>query len=815
MQSPKAYITNIRQEIEASRNTRLWQDSINMLSTISESIFSRSAHFILELLQNAEDACLRIRRSSGRITFRISPDRIRVAHNGAPFNQADVSAICGVRSSKKPEEETLGYLGIGFKSVFKVSDRPEIHSGGFHFKFAKSDYADPSSQPWQITPIWVNEVSEDLDEELTTFLIPFRSPEAYEQTQEELRKLDVHIFLFLKWLKKLEITYEPTGEATVIENRGEKNGIVSLVKNGEGHRFIIFRRTSDVPANVATDLALAFYRRQHVTQREVVLAFGVNLNDYLTPIEDASTLGSVSSFLPLVEERSGAKFLIQSDFLVQPGREAIQYELSWNHWLIGEVVEVAKQAIEEFKKNAKWRNHFLPLFNFTPYSGQPAFEKLFGSKLHQPLTAYLTSAEVYATASGAHVRPDQAVQLEEGLIGLVIDADLPCLFPGRADLGLADPHLEPETLPTAIKSLAKQVTLGQVARNAALLKTRASHGDINFFVKLYTAMAESTQDFRRETRRDIRGRYSSYESPIYVLTDTKIALSDDVYLREIPAEVLGLRTKFTEVERVLSSYEFIHPALAIPELVRFFKECTHVKSIDYDKICREVFLPRLRPPAPPPRKDELIAYTRLLQKGPPLSGQIWILTRSGNSRPSNQVFLGTDYSPSEDWEKFSKYCQGIDFLSPEYLQGVSQAEVATWKELFTIVGVRERADNPYVRDFAMAFAQEKLTPELTNFIYKDHQQHGYDLEARRLTDNSVVYLEVKGQKKEGPIDLGGNEPEAAKQAQQKGQAFWLCVVPGIPENPQLWVVDDPLRAGESKTVTIDVSKWKAYGRRVH
>ena len=61
----------------------------------------------------------------------------------------------------------------------------------------------------------------------------------------------------------------------------------------------------------------------------------------------------MSSFLPLVEERSGAKFLIQADFLVNPGREAIQYELSWNHWLVGEAVEAAKQAIEKFKADAR------------------------------------------------------------------------------------------------------------------------------------------------------------------------------------------------------------------------------------------------------------------------------------------------------------------------------------------------------------------------------------------------------------------------------------------------------------------------------
>src|SRR5216117_1602793 len=125
----KAYIDAIRKEIEASSRTRLWKDSVNMLNTVSESVFSRSAHFILELLQNAEDAGPKNCTPNGEIEFTISQSRIRVSHNGIPFIEDNVDAICGVRSTKKPEFGTLGFLGIGYKSVFKVTDCPQVHSG--------------------------------------------------------------------------------------------------------------------------------------------------------------------------------------------------------------------------------------------------------------------------------------------------------------------------------------------------------------------------------------------------------------------------------------------------------------------------------------------------------------------------------------------------------------------------------------------------------------------------------------------------------------------------------------------------------------
>jgi len=787
-----------------------------MLSTISESIFSRSAHFILEILQNAEDSGSRIGTGLGEIEFSISPERIRISHNGSPFTEDDVNAICGVRSNKKPEQGTLGFLGIGFKSVFKITDCPQIYSGQFQFKFDKAAWADPANEPWQITPIWVKQVPEAIDTNLTTFILPFRSQEVYEQTIEELQRLDVHVFLFLKWLRKLRVCDETNGQTTVILNLGGQGRVISLGKDNETYRFAIFRRICPVPPKVTADPTLEFYKRQNVKQREVVLAFGVDDKDNLVTIEDASALGSVSSFLPLVEERSGAKFLIQSDFLVQPGREAIQYELAWNHSLVSEAAEAAKEAIEEFKRHPTWKTQFLPIFNFNSHWGQAPFDKLFYPKLHSPLSTFLESEEVYPTASGNHVRPDQAVQLEDGLKGLLTNTDLPALFGGRVDLHLADPSLDVKVAPANLVSHVKIVNLAQVARNQTLLEQRLQEKNhVPWFVKLYTAMAQADQYFKLETGRTSRGRYYSYDSPIYVLTDKDtIALANVVYLRDIPNEVLQLRKRFKEVDSLLNSYQLLHPRLTTPELIKFFQERTHVQAIDYDKVCREVFLPKLIVTAQAPPKDELIAYTRLLQKGPAVAEPIWVITMSGSIKPANQVFFGSAYSPAENWEKNAKYVPQIDFLSAEYLQGVPKSDIPGWKEFFGRLGVRERADNPYVEQFAMVFVEEKLSPELRDFIPKNRQQHGYDREATRIADGSVVFIEIKGQKAEHAIELDGNEPKAAQQARQNNLPFWICVVPGIPENPQLWVVEDPLTVGQSNIVTIDISKWKSSGRRV-
>lgn len=820
----KDFVELISKRIGESRSARIWQDSVNMLSTVSENVFSRSAHFILELLQNAEDAGIGLAAGHGEIEFRISPDRVKVIHNGAPFKEENVDAICGVRSCKKPEQGTLGYLGIGFKSVFKVSDCPEVHSGGFHFKFDKGAFVKPAEEMWQITPVWLDVVEESCDPRLTTFILPFRSADAYAQTLQELRKLDVHIFLFLRWLKELVVVDEAKGETTRIRNEGEASGVVSLsreTKNAEGmteskrHRFMVFRRNADVPVGVAKDETLEFYKRQMVKQREVVLAFGVDDADNLQPIEDASALGSVASFLPLIEERSGAKFLIQSDFLVQPGREAIQYELSWNHWLVGEAAELAKVAVEKFKKHAKWREQFLPVFKFKSYWGQASFEKLFLPKLQTPLSEYMKGGETFATESGRCVSPELVVHPDEEVRGLISDKDLVFLFPGTSELRLSAAGVDFKSIPDDVQARVIRVGLGKVARCKPLLEERVKESvHVRWFVKLYGLMAESGQDFRQELYRTSKAR-GWYDSPIYVLTDKKAIVSaKEAYLREIPQEVLQLRKRFPEVDALLASYQQIDRELGQGKLAEFFRERTHVQPIDYGKICREVLLPKVTVNVPAPVKDDLIAYTRLLEKGPRIDGPIWVVAKSGKFEQSNHVFFGADYAPSENWEKLGKHAPHIEFLSSDYLQGVPGKDRPGWKEFFSGLGVKESGEKHDVETFAVEFVKANLAGELSHFVAKDRLKHGYDLEATQTGIGKCVRLEVKGRRGELPIDLEGKEPEAARQSKMNGELFWLCVVPGIPENPELWVVDDVTTIGQTNVLSVPVSAWKQYGRRV-
>src|SRR6185437_2215283 len=124
---------------ELSKNRRDWVTSTRLNnfeagirgSTVDK--YADPAHFVFELLQNAED------QEATHVRFRLEADRLVFTHNGNAFTRDDVVSITGIGNSDKPAQANkIGRFGIGFKSVFAVSNRPEVYTrlDGKPFAFA-------------------------------------------------------------------------------------------------------------------------------------------------------------------------------------------------------------------------------------------------------------------------------------------------------------------------------------------------------------------------------------------------------------------------------------------------------------------------------------------------------------------------------------------------------------------------------------------------------------------------------------------------------------------------------------------------------
>jgi len=100
---------------------------------IFEDFYPDQAHFIFELLQNAEDV------GATEAIFLLNPKGCRFEHNGKrAFTEADVRAITGIHNSTKSKSpDQIGKFGVGFKSVFVYTLTPVVFSKDFSFRISR------------------------------------------------------------------------------------------------------------------------------------------------------------------------------------------------------------------------------------------------------------------------------------------------------------------------------------------------------------------------------------------------------------------------------------------------------------------------------------------------------------------------------------------------------------------------------------------------------------------------------------------------------------------------------------------------------
>lgn len=115
---------------EAVNSPLLLSDLANMEKYISESYHGRS---LIELLQNADDA-----QATKFLIKKTSQNVYIIANNGRKFNNGDVLSICrSGASTKQRKGNSIGFRGIGFKSIVNYAQCVHLISGEIELSFSK------------------------------------------------------------------------------------------------------------------------------------------------------------------------------------------------------------------------------------------------------------------------------------------------------------------------------------------------------------------------------------------------------------------------------------------------------------------------------------------------------------------------------------------------------------------------------------------------------------------------------------------------------------------------------------------------------
>ncbi|DBA00141.1 TPA: hypothetical protein N0F65_000464 [Lagenidium giganteum] len=323
------------------------------LKRLSDELYSENTHFVLELLQNADDnKYAEGIRPRGEIT--LTKDHSIVFHsNEQGFSEANIRAICDVGASTKASDNasttSIGKKGIGFKSVFKVSDHPQVHSNGFHIKFNAQHDDDGGRGIGYILPHWIEDETLWKNEPGSTFVLPLTSASVarVDEIAQSMFSFEPSILLFLNRMRELYLRDEVHDQSLhfvkQVEDRGgveviqlharcERQGSVSIYQQ----EWLVVRSGLDVPSALQSPKKTA----------EIAMALPLQpmkaLEGSRPPLQD------VFSFLPL--RSYGFRFILQGDFELPSSREAIVNGSEWNQWLVAHFPALMEIALKQWRQ---------------------------------------------------------------------------------------------------------------------------------------------------------------------------------------------------------------------------------------------------------------------------------------------------------------------------------------------------------------------------------------------------------------------------------------------------------------------------------
>jgi hypothetical protein len=135
-----------------------------------------------------------------------------------------------------PSSELIGAKGLGFKSVLELTDRPEVHSGQFHFAFDPDRSATMLSKliakpPRLVFRLPHTTLPDKTVKSLrakgfaTVIKLPHKGEENREQVEHNLRELAPHFLLLCQHLTSLEIQFGDGTARRMSKQGGSLNGM--------------------------------------------------------------------------------------------------------------------------------------------------------------------------------------------------------------------------------------------------------------------------------------------------------------------------------------------------------------------------------------------------------------------------------------------------------------------------------------------------------------------------------------------------------------------------------------------------------------
>lgn len=296
--------------------------------------YSDQAHFIYELLQNADDA------AAAYVRIHLFSDRLVFIHNGSVrFSISDVdteendpnighlNAITSIGATSKHGGNKIGKFGVGFKSVFQYTDTPHIEDDFFSFRIV--DFIVPEEEDPVVSDRKMGE---------TLFCIPFKNPEvAFREISETLMSLNkpllfLHSMSSIQWDSHDGQVGYYSRESTITRTFGDTN-----------YAFVIRRQNYNNEMGV--EYLHSFSRNLSNIKDDVQMGTVAFLSDEKGHLQISQRKHNAFCFFS-TKERTDLNMIVHAPFLLTNSREGIKRGEEWNHFLIDRLACLAADSLE-------------------------------------------------------------------------------------------------------------------------------------------------------------------------------------------------------------------------------------------------------------------------------------------------------------------------------------------------------------------------------------------------------------------------------------------------------------------------------------
>lgn len=338
--------TKCRKIIDERKNMRvklphdILEENRNQLDRIQGDLAKVDLTFLYELIQNAIDHPNPNFNNLLSIKFEVYNNYLLLKHNGSIFTENNFRSLTGILLGEEDTgEERIGYKGIGFKSIFRYTQEVYIRSGNFSFSFSKERSG--SKMPWEVIPIFENEIGKV--DEIKNFEF-FNTPVAFafKFTNSELRERAIkyleqlvstpETLLFLNKLSRLEIVVnEETKRITrnVLDCSSHEEITLQLNEEKPQKWFVCKEKKTINDKAILNEL-------KDENNPSIPLKFR-NFNSPVVqvafPAVERENLINMYAHLPLSETKLGVPFIINGDFIPNLDRTDVIRNLEYNNYL--------------------------------------------------------------------------------------------------------------------------------------------------------------------------------------------------------------------------------------------------------------------------------------------------------------------------------------------------------------------------------------------------------------------------------------------------------------------------------------------------